>query len=559
MFGAYSPSSGSPARSPPDAASELQFREATVASPPAEPAADVAFTDAKHTEPSPQFRSDSAHRENDDETSLQFRPPASGGDHDGEGDDRAIQFKQASTEEAEKGEGIQFRQPRGNDDNDDDDERAEDSELRFRSAGEESSSVVLVKTTTNDPTSKKRQREADDESSVELVKKPRTDFTARDAQVDTSLPVRVTDDEKEIADAIAGEFEGGQDGDGKKAVVMDNEEVSNPEQNDTGDASARPDPEGRAKVLSGGEIDDAFVGTFGENEQEDEPEDVALPTERDTGDESAAKDRAADDIAKDPSVGKSRDAKDGKDKPEGVEQMGTAPELDETAPVGKETPQRKSEERTEGTTQGSGNDQLKIDSRPVIEKEKANRVKEGAVLTDKKGQQNVDGKNAKNAKETSGEKKEPEGEKKSSPKKPVDNSKHGKSEQHPDYVDSDEEDAPLDLLAISKYEHGEVAKLTPIQQRRYEQYRRSDLKNPKVKKVLVSYNPSLQKASDLYVIAVKGLAKLFVGDVVESALDVKKQMGDKGALQPKHLREAYRRLRKAGVVPSTTDKSTAFS
>lgn len=124
--------------------------------------------------------------------------------------------------------------------------------------------------------------------------------------------------------------------------------------------------------------------------------------------------------------------------------------------------------------------------------------------------------------------------------------------------DSDDDEAPLDLSAISVYEYEQVAKFTPMQLRRYEQYRRSDLKNAKVKKVLLSLNPSLAKASEQYIIAVKGLAKLFVGDVVESALEVKKQLGDKGALQPKHLREAYRRLRQQGVIPSSSDKAASI-
>jgi transcription initiation factor TFIID subunit 11 len=129
-----------------------------------------------------------------------------------------------------------------------------------------------------------------------------------------------------------------------------------------------------------------------------------------------------------------------------------------------------------------------------------------------------------------------------------------------DNEDDDEEEEDFDVNAMRRHEYEQVARFGPNQLRRYEQYRRSDLKKDKFKRVLTAINPVFGKiaSSDPFLIAVKGLTKLFVGDVVEAALDVRKQCGDTGPLQPKHLREAYRRLRREGSVPSTKARPSLF-
>lgn len=118
----------------------------------------------------------------------------------------------------------------------------------------------------------------------------------------------------------------------------------------------------------------------------------------------------------------------------------------------------------------------------------------------------------------------------------------------------DDDDDELDLSGMRKHEYEQVAKFGAVQLQRYEQYRRSDLKKEKIKKVLTAINPLLAKSSDQFLIAVKGLAKVFVGDIVEEALEVRGQCKEEGALQPKHLREAYRRMQKAGAIPTMTPR-----
>ncbi|KAL2319422.1 hypothetical protein Fmac_028391 [Flemingia macrophylla] len=57
-----------------------------------------------------------------------------------------------------------------------------------------------------------------------------------------------------------------------------------------------------------------------------------------------------------------------------------------------------------------------------------------------------------------------------------------------------------------------------------------------------------QKISVPMTIVVSGIAKLFVGEVVETARIVMKERKESGPIRPCHLREAYRRLKLEGKV-----------
>lgn len=92
-----------------------------------------------------------------------------------------------------------------------------------------------------------------------------------------------------------------------------------------------------------------------------------------------------------------------------------------------------------------------------------------------------------------------------------------------------------------------VSNFTEEQLNRYEMYRRAAFPKAAIKRLMQSISGT--SISQNVVIAMSGIAKVYAGELVETALDAREQWSETGPIQPKHVREAVRRLRLKNAIP----------
>ncbi|KAI3498533.1 hypothetical protein L1887_34308 [Cichorium endivia] len=93
-----------------------------------------------------------------------------------------------------------------------------------------------------------------------------------------------------------------------------------------------------------------------------------------------------------------------------------------------------------------------------------------------------------------------------------------------------------------------LSQFTEEQMSRYESFRRSGFQKSNMKRLLASITGSA-KISMPMTIVVSGIAKIFVGELVETARVVMTERKEAGPIRPCHIREAYRRLKLEGKIP----------
>lgn len=166
------------------------------------------------------------------------------------------------------------------------------------------------------------------------------------------------------------------------------------------------------------------------------------------------------------------------------------------------------------------------------------------ILQDSKGKEEADKKEADGKKDgEAGEKGDEEEE----------------QEEVIDEVEEDEDEKYRD--EYRQMEHELLASCSEEEWQRYEMMRCSKFNSASMKGLLASAANVMPASIDKAILfTVGGVAKIFVGEIVDNARLVRREWGDdeKEPLQPRHVREAYRRMLNMGKMPAAPKPRPLF-
>jgi hypothetical protein len=101
---------------------------------------------------------------------------------------------------------------------------------------------------------------------------------------------------------------------------------------------------------------------------------------------------------------------------------------------------------------------------------------------------------------------------------------------------------------LQSLEYSKIKNFNKIQVSRYGFYRQSDLRKEKIKRIIAEVNPFLKNinSSDPLFISIKGLAKIFVGELVEISKNFMMEKNDvidslESPIQIYHLRVGFQK------------------